>query len=93
MSEMYSNVCICGRKLANPDQLLNVHENRVFTPCGCEGSDGQGVMKDVRRYYKILMYVYGRIYTKRLTRCGCGSSDGQGFVEEVRRYTMYTECV
>ena len=39
------------------------------------------------------MYVYGRIYTKRLTRCGCGSSDGQGFVEEVRRYTMYTECV
>ena len=50
MSEMYSNVCICGRKLANPDQLLNVHENRVFTPCGCEGSDGQGVMKDVRKY-------------------------------------------
>ena len=25
------------------------HENRVLTACGCVGSDGQGVMEDVKR--------------------------------------------
>ena len=28
---------------------MHVHKNRVLTGCGCAGSDGQGVMKDVRR--------------------------------------------
>ena len=28
---------------------VHVHENRVLTACGCAGSDGQGVMEDVRR--------------------------------------------
>ena len=29
---------------------VSVHENRVLTRCGCAGSDGQGVMEDVKRY-------------------------------------------
>ena len=31
---------------------LYIDENRVLTGCGYAGSDGQGVMKDVRRDIK-----------------------------------------
>ena len=30
-------------------RMYIVHENKVLTSCGCAGSDGQGVMEDVRR--------------------------------------------
>ena len=37
------------RDICNVHVQLNVNENRVLTTCGCAGSDGQGVMGDVRR--------------------------------------------
>ena len=35
---------------------VHVYENRVLTHCGCAGSDGQGVMEDVKRDIHVYMY-------------------------------------
>ena len=70
-----------------------MHENRVLTDCDCAGSDGQGVMGDVRRDIQLTCGVECTQKESILTVCGCAGSDGQGVMKDVRRNIKYTRRV